>query len=172
VLSRHEFVEVLPRDLACVSRKRLVGSSDCGSTPDKFLIWSRDDGTVEIFELHKLAGEFYFRAACEELLAGVLVVGWGHQVIFLVRGRVVATTNLGSYFYSLHRTDRGVVVADAQRVRLFEQTGQQIWVSRLLAVDGVVVSSCTGGVVHGEGEWDPPGGWVPFSLSLSSGDPA
>jgi hypothetical protein len=36
--------------------------------------------------------------------------------------------------------------------------------------DGVVVVAIDDNVVLGQGEWDPPGGWRPFQVSLESGE--
>jgi len=41
-----------------------------------------------------------------------------------------------------------------------------------LGIDGIIVASTSDGVISGEGEWDPPGGWRPFRLSLATGVPA
>lgn len=38
-----------------------------------------------------------------------------------------------------------------------------------LGLEGVIVNSVEDGIVRGEGEWDPPGGWRPFSLRLDTG---
>lgn len=40
-----------------------------------------------------------------------------------------------------------------------------------LGIDGVVVSivDVEKSLVHGQGEWDPPGGWKPFTVRLGDG---
>jgi hypothetical protein len=45
-----------------------------------------------------------------------------------------------------------------------------MWESERLGIDGVVVHAVEGDVIEGDGEWDPPGGWQPFELSLASGE--
>lgn len=44
-----------------------------------------------------------------------------------------------------------------------------IWRSAQCAIDGVIISEIAGNVIYGSGEWDPPGGWLPFMLSLETG---
>ncbi|MDC9817889.1 hypothetical protein PRK99_00705 [Pectobacterium polonicum] len=44
-----------------------------------------------------------------------------------------------------------------------------IWQSKQCAIDGVVIDDVQDNVIYGSGEWDPPGGWEPFRLSLSTG---
>ena len=51
----------------------------------------------------------------------------------------------------------------------FDRNGSIVWQSTELGVDGVVVSGVADGVIEGEGEWDPPGGWRRFRILLSSG---
>ena len=50
-----------------------------------------------------------------------------------------------------------------------DEEGELLWTSPALGVDGVLVHSIDDGVIAGEGEWDPPGGWRPFRVALSSG---
>ncbi|CAI2111567.1 Uncharacterised protein [Serratia fonticola] len=45
-----------------------------------------------------------------------------------------------------------------------------IWQSQQCAIDGVVIYDIKDNVIYGSGEWDPPGGWRTFSLSLSNGE--
>ncbi|MEQ6970910.1 hypothetical protein [Pectobacterium polaris] len=44
-----------------------------------------------------------------------------------------------------------------------------IWQSKQCAIDGVIINEIQNNVIYGSGEWDPPGGWEPFCLSLSTG---
>ena len=44
-----------------------------------------------------------------------------------------------------------------------------VWQSQQCAIDGVIINDIKDNIIYGSGEWDPPGGWEPFCLSLSSG---
>jgi len=48
--------------------------------------------------------------------------------------------------------------------------GRVLWKSTNVGLDGVIAHDVSTGVVHGSGEWDPPGGWRPFVLSLATGE--
>lgn len=45
-----------------------------------------------------------------------------------------------------------------------------IWRSKRCGIDGVVIHDISDGVIYGEGDWDPPGGWLAFRLSLKNGE--
>jgi len=65
--------------------------------------------------------------------------------------------------------DDRLLIADATRLTSIDEHGETLWVSDTLGIDGVVVDDVQEGVIVGQGEWDPPGGWKPFRLSLASG---
>ncbi|MCC8367966.1 hypothetical protein J8V57_17135 [Xenorhabdus sp. PB61.4] len=44
-----------------------------------------------------------------------------------------------------------------------------IWRSKRCAIDGVLIHDIEDNVIYGSGEWDPPGGWEDFTLSLKDG---
>ena len=82
------------------------------------------------------------------------------QQLYLVpvdRGSVSAV-DLDSYFGELYPNENFLLVASASRVLRVSLEGQLVWTSPEI------------GVIYGEGEWDPPGGWRPFSLSMVSGN--
>ncbi|GGD20313.1 hypothetical protein GCM10011513_17300 [Franconibacter daqui] len=45
-----------------------------------------------------------------------------------------------------------------------------IWRSAQCVIDGVVINDIREEVIYGSGEWDPPGGWRPFMLSMATGE--
>jgi len=61
------------------------------------------------------------------------------------------------------------LVATFEYVFLVDIHGNIIWQSPMCAVDGVLISEVADGVIYGRGDWDPPGGWEPFRLSLNDG---
>ncbi len=94
------------------------------------------------------------------------------QQLYLVpvdRG-CVSAVNLDSYFRELYPNNDSLLVASATRLLKISPIGELVWTSPEIGIDGVVVDRIDNGVVYGEGEWDPPGGWRPFSLSIVSGD--
>ena len=63
----------------------------------------------------------------------------------------------------------GVLISSADSLWHLDASGQELWRVDDLGVDGVVIFDVKHGVVHGSGEWDPPGGWLPFEVELRTG---
>jgi hypothetical protein len=93
------------------------------------------------------------------------------DVVHLIdpESRLVQTIRCDGYFGHLYPTEHSLLVADASRLICIDQGGRPAWESAVLGIDGVVVDQVRDGVIFGQGEWDPPGGWKPFRLSLASG---
>ena len=106
------------------------------------------------------------------------VVTWKYFVI-LGRGdrvhlidpltREVSSIECGGYFGHIYPIDDRLLIADASRLMCINERGEQVWKSDTLGIDGVIVDEVREGVIVGQGECDPPGGWVPFRLSLENG---
>lgn len=82
----------------------------------------------------------------------------------------VSAINLDSYFGRLYPNEDFLLVASASRLLKIIPNGELVWTSPEIGIDGVQVNRIDNGVIYGEGEWDPPGGWKPFSLRITSGD--
>jgi len=63
-----------------------------------------------------------------------------------------------------------VLVSSASEVLAFGRKGTLIWKTNGLGIDGVTLHEASGGMLRGDGEWDPPGGWQPFVLSQATGE--
>ena len=102
-----------------------------------------------------------------------VVLGWNDRVhIVDPRTRDVTTVECDGYFGHLYPVGDHLLIADASRVVCFDERGERLWESDTLGIDGVVVEEVQDGVIVGKGEWDPPGGWKPFRLSLEGGQAA
>lgn len=75
------------------------------------------------------------------------------------------------YFGRVYPVGDALLIADSARLSCLDAHGAKVWESDPLGIDGVVVEDVRDSVVVGSGEWDPPGGWRPFMLSLSTGKP-
>lgn len=60
-------------------------------------------------------------------------------------------------------------MASSDYLHRFNKDGTEIWKSPQPGLDGVIVSNVKKGVIEGSVEWDPPGGWEYYKLSLGSG---
>jgi hypothetical protein len=101
----------------------------------------------------------------------LVVVGFGGHVhlVALDRQNVVSHA-MSVCFGHLYPLPERLLVADGERLHCFDTSGVRIWESERLGIDGVVVHGVEGDVIEGDGEWDPPGGWQTFELSLASGE--
>jgi hypothetical protein len=168
-MSRAAFLTTLDSPWTRVEPIRL-GRVPAGlGTPDRFVVIESGEGSRLRVDLYQSSDEcFAFEEVC--VWSGSVVLGWGHRVYLVEpRTRVVSALDLGSYFGHLYPGERWLLVASAERLLRVEPDGSLLWRSDALGLDGVVVDQVADGVIRGEGEWDSPGDWRPFQVSLSSG---
>ena len=104
---------------------------------------------------------------------GNLIVGLGSYVHAIsMADRSTVTIALESYFCQIHATRDYVLLASGERLFRMEPDRSILWKSEYLGIDGVIVHEPGPTVVRGEGQWDPPGGWRPFALSVADGKSA
>ena len=100
-----------------------------------------------------------------------------HVHILDIASQQIRTVYLNDYvghLYPLPDVNASVLsdtflVATFEYVFLVDIHGKIIWQSKMCAIDGVIIDEVVDGVIYGSGEWDPPGGWEPFRLSLNDG---
>jgi hypothetical protein len=150
---------------------RLGGVPSGLGTPDRFVAVESDQGPVLRVDLFRAAEEcFAFAEVC--VWSGRVVIGWGERLYIVTPGsRAVSAIDLDGYFGHLYSEEGYLLVASAERLYRIAGDGSFAWRSAPVGVDGVLVDRVADGVICGHGEWDPPGGWVPFQLDLESGNP-
>ncbi len=168
-MSRVSFLTALDSPWTGMEPVRLGQAPTGHGTPDRFVAVASDEGPLLRVDLYQARDESF---AFEEvrLWSGFVVIGWGHRVYLVeLRTRAVSSLDLGSYFSNLYLAEQCLLVASAKRLFRVEPDGSLLWRSDDLGMDGVVVHQVADGVVQGEGEWDPPGGWRPFQVRLRNG---
>ena len=139
-------------------------------TPDAYVTVADDD--EPLLRVYVYAeGPAPFREAL--VWKGWIVIGIGYDV-HLVRpeGRDTRSVSLGSYFSyfgHLYPAEDRLLVASGDKLFCLTPDGGVAWVSKDVGLDGVIVNHVGGGIIYGQGEWDPPGGWKPFQVSLTTG---
>jgi hypothetical protein len=100
-----------------------------------------------------------------------VVIGRGSRV-YLVNydTQKAITVDLDSYFGHFYSAEEWLITASGNRLLLVNPTGRVVWRTEELGLDGVIVDAIKGRVIQGQGEWDPPGGWRTFQVSLDSGE--
>jgi hypothetical protein len=138
-------------------------------TADRFVTVEDDNGPLLRLDLYRSSEESYI---FEELLlwAGFVAVGWGDQLYLVsLTTRQVVALPLDSYFGHVFPAEDRLLVASAERLFCLAPDGSLAWRSPQVGIDGVTIERVENGVIRGEGEWDPPGGWRPYSISLHTG---
>ena len=101
-------------------------------------------------------------------------VGYGHRVYVIEpKNQLASEIFLGTgwgYFGAFYAGQDYLLVASGERLLRLAPDGSVMWNTPNLGLDGVGVKSVENGLVLGEGEWDPPGGWKAFVLRLDSGE--
>ncbi len=102
-----------------------------------------------------------------------VVLGWD-AVVHLIdpATREVTRIECDRYFGHFYSLGERLLIATASELICVDERGERLWRRGDLGIDGIIVASTSDGVISGEGEWDPPGGWRPFRLSLATGVPA
>ena len=140
-------------------------------TADRFVTIVDSDGDPVVrIDLYRSSEEVY---AFEEALhwSRFVVIGWGHRVYLVEpRSKHSDSVDLGCYFGHACAASEYLLIASAKRLFRIEPDASVGWRSEVLGLDGVVVERVSDGVIEGKGEWDPPGGWKRFRLSVSSGN--
>jgi hypothetical protein len=99
------------------------------------------------------------------------VIGYGSRVHFIsISDGTAKTVELNDYFGYLYPEEDFLLVASGSGLIRFDKGARVVWRNDNLGIDGVLVKDISDEIVTGEGEWDPPGGWKPFQVSLESGE--
>jgi hypothetical protein len=133
--------------------------------------------------------DVYFRAddyepkTAAEIWEGFVVVGYSAEVTLVgladssrrtlrFNDRPTRPDSLFDYFCQLTPGPGWFLATSGTAILCLAPGGALAWRRDGIALDGVLVHDVDGGVIVGSAEWDPPGGWRPFALSLATGAPA
>ena len=99
-----------------------------------------------------------------------VVVGYGSE-LYLINWitRELRTVHLGYFFNYLYPSDSYLLATSDEGMICLDPSGHVRWSLENLALDGVVVNEVIIDTIFAEGEWDPPGGWISFQVSLATG---
>jgi outer membrane protein assembly factor BamB len=105
-------------------------------------------------------------------LDNLLLIGCQQNfyIVNLERNETILNLKVEGYFGSIYIDNEIIYVADACGVYSINRDGEIIWHNDNLGIDGVVIHDFQGNKILGSGEFDPPGGWVPFVLDKRTGE--
>ena len=102
-----------------------------------------------------------------------IVIGHGWRV-FLVSSASwsVREIPLPCYFQAFDAGPEDLLVVSGVGLMQLDSTGAIRWTNAELAIDGIELEKVdrATGIIRGRGEWDPPGGWKPFTIRSTTGE--
>jgi hypothetical protein len=143
-------------------------------TADLFVTISDDDRALLRVDLFGDSSSESFTFQDAIVWGERVFVGYGHRV-YVIEPKKQAGSQifLGptcSCFNAFYSGQDYLLVASGESLIRLAPDGSVLWAASNLALDGVTVKSVENGLVRGQGEWNPPGGWKPFALRLDSGE--
>ena len=155
----------------------IVGVRDAAQkSPDAVIVVMKGAAPIARIDVH-FADEYHFKLEAIEW-AGWIVIGFGARIVMLrLDGGPQLVTSLSErtpayfcdYFQGFVSTPDYLLLSSGTRVFRIGRDGEVIWKSVEVGLDGVNVHDVEADAVEGSGQWDPPDGWRPFALSLSTG---
>ena len=165
------FSNSLDPDWLCVEPVRVGRVPLSLPTPDRFVTFAEDGRPVLRVDVYSYDPDCF---AFEEAIVwrALALIGFGSHVHAVsTDDRSVATFELGSYFGHIYPHRDFVLLASAEHLFRLQPDRSILWKSPPLGIDGVAVREIGSVDILGEGEWDAPGGWRPFAVSIADGKP-
>jgi hypothetical protein len=161
------FSATIPNDLN--SDPILISGSDSFNLSQEEYLIIGTDGNISVFKIKYAFHCSPFKQA--QISGNFLIVG--HENYFYVFGLLnrinVLRMEMSGYFGHLYVENNLCYVADANGLYCIELKGNILWENSNLGIDGVIINRFDEDNIYGEGEWDPPGGWRPFTLEKKTG---
>lgn len=100
-----------------------------------------------------------------------------HVHLFNINSHSVNSISLNDYVGHLYsipdlnavELSEDFLIATFEYVFLINSKTGIKWRSVQCAIDGILIHDIKQNIIFCSGEWDPPGGWEPFSLTLNTG---
>lgn len=138
--------------------------------PDRFVALSDDCAAVLRIEVFSYGNDDIFAFEEAIIWQGMILIGLGNHVhVVSIDDKSVVSIDLGFYFGYFYPYSKFVLIASGERLFRLQPDRTVLWISEPLGIDGVIVHEVSGDRILGEGEWDPPGGWKPFAISINDG---
>ncbi|MEE1898483.1 hypothetical protein V1389_09060 [Flavobacterium rakeshii] len=116
----------------------------------------------------------YFVSPFKEVIITENLIAVGFQDNFYLYDKIDKTTllvfPLNGYFGGLRFHEQRFYICDMESLYCIDKSGELLWQSNSLAVDGLVIKDFTAHRITVQAELDPPGGWKDFILNKETGE--
>ncbi|HSH94423.1 MAG TPA: hypothetical protein VK968_09780 [Roseimicrobium sp.] len=145
--------------------------------PDEIVFIDRGQEPFMRLHIHYPPLEYHLKTEAK-IWGGWVVVGFAGRVVLVsihdgVRREIalsdVTPPDSFDYFCQLFSDDDVLLACSGRRIFRIGADGGILWKSDELGLDGVLVHHVDSTAISGNGEWDPPGGWRPFTVSPDTG---
>lgn len=124
------------------------------------------------YDIYEIKYEYTSGPFKEAIFIGNLLAIGHHEYFYLfdtIGKNLVLKLKLDFYFSQIRIDNNRIYVADACGIYCLDSNGDISWHQKDLGIDGVIINQFTDSLIIGEGEYDPPGGWIPFKIDIKSG---
>ncbi len=140
-------------------------------TPDRYVLIEHDGTPL-------LRGDIYVHEPQAypfedvEVWNDLVVAGYAGALHCVhTRSRQTNRHALAGYFGHLYVEPAYCLATSASEVLRLNPDGSLMWRRDGCAMDGIIIHGVDGDTIDASAEWDPPGDWRPFKLSLATGEP-
>ncbi len=163
------FAEALEAERLSLEPLRVGQTPGAPHAPERHVIVTRDGLPVLRVDVYAhYPDSFTFQDAI--IWHDLLVIGFGSHVhVITLADQATLELALGEYFDKLYPQDDYLLIASGERLFRMQPDQSIRWRSELLGIDGVLVHEVDAETIRGDGEWDPPGGWRPFTVRVVDG---
>lgn len=163
----YHFVDQIPLDLK-IEPIVISGSNQLGLQTEYLVLCDEYDFKT-VFEIKYEYHCSPFKQA--EKIDSILLIG--HEEYFylidLKLNSILCLIKMAGYFGYIYIDSDLIYVADSCDLYCVDKIGQINWKTSNLGIDGVIINHFDADKIVGEGEFDPPGGWINFILDKETG---
>lgn len=162
--------KINPEPIPGVELVDLFGISPNSESACEFVCIKRGVDKEPIINL-KVESDYHVTFKQSGIANQMAIIGYGNRfaIFDFFTKKVKKSLSFKGYFASFLLDNQDIFLAtDSELIKLNGQ-GDIQWKTGGLGIDGVLITKITKAEITGRGEWDPPGGWVPFKLDRSTG---
>lgn len=164
-----EFIDTVPEDTT-LEPILISGPMSTGYSKQIFLRLSGENVIEKLYEIKYDVNCSPFKEAL--LIDNLLAVGHEEHLYLFnsITNENILRLEMNGYFGHLYHDKEAFYTADANGLHCINKNGEILWSNNELGIDGVIVNEFADNKILGCGEFDPPGGWVDFSIDRATGD--